>query len=46
MSKIARKKIFVDGSRIWNLEEPAASTASTMSLKIRSTLIGYMWNTH
>ena len=46
MSKIARKEIFADGSRIWNLEEPAASTAFTMRMKIRSTLIGYMWNTH
>ena len=43
MSKIARKKLFVDESRIWNLEEPAAGAASTMSTKIRSFLIGYMW---
>ena len=43
MSKIAREKLFVDESRIWNLEEPAASAASTMSTKIRSYLITYMW---
>ena len=43
MSEIARKKIFVDESRIWNLEEPAASAASTMSTNIRSILYGYMW---
>ena len=31
MSEIARKKLFVDKSRMWNLEEPAAGAASTMS---------------
>ena len=31
-------------SRIWNLEEPAASAASTMSTKIRSVLISHMWD--
>ena len=40
---MARKKIFVDESRIWNLEEPAAGAASTMSTNIRSILFGYMW---
>ena len=44
MSKIARKKLFVDESRIWNLEEPAAGAASTMRTKIRSVLIHYMWD--
>ena len=43
MSKITRKKLFVDESRKWNLEEPAAGAASTMSTKIRSFLIGYIW---
>ena len=43
MSKIARKKLFVDESRIWNLEEPAAGAASTMSTNIRSILLGYVW---
>ena len=43
MSKIARKKLFVDKSRIWNIEEPSAGTASTMSTKIRSILFDYMW---
>ena len=43
MSKIARKKLFVDKSRIWNLEEPAAGAASNMKTKIRSILFGYMW---
>ena len=43
MSKIVRKKIFVDESRIWNLEEPAAGAASTMSTKIRSIFLGYTW---
>ena len=43
MSKIARKKLFVDESRIWNLEEPAAGAASTMSTNIRSILFRYMW---
>ena len=44
MSKIARKKLFIDESRIWNLEEPAAGAAFTMSTKIRSILIGYIWD--
>ena len=43
MSKVARKKLFVDKSRIWNLEEPAAGAASNMKTKIRSILFGYMW---
>ena len=42
MSKIARKKLFVDESRIWNLEEPAAGAPSTMSTNIRSILFRYM----
>ena len=42
MSKIARKKLFVDEPRIWNTEEPVAGTASTMSTNIRSILLGYM----
>ena len=44
MSKIARKKLFTDESRLWNLEKPAAGAASTMSTKIRSILIGYIWD--
>ena len=44
MSKIARKKLFVDESRKWNLEEPAAGAASTMSTKIRSLLISHIWD--
>ena len=43
MSKKATKKLFVNKSRIWNLEEPAAGVASTMSTNIRSILLGYMW---
>ena len=43
MSKIVRKKLLVDKSRIWNLEEPAAEAASTMSTNIRSILFSYMW---
>ena len=43
MCKIARKKLFVDESRIWNLEEPAAGATSSMSTNIRSILFGYMW---
>ena len=43
MSNIARKKLFVDKSRTWNLEEPAAGAASIMSTNIRSILLGYMW---
>ena len=43
MSKIARKKLFLGESRIWNLEEPAAGAASTMSTKIRSILFSYIW---
>ena len=43
MSKIVRKKLLVDKSRIWNLEEPAAGAASTMSTNIRSILFSYMW---
>ena len=43
MNKIARKMLFVDECRIWNLEEPAASAASHMKTNIRSILFGYMW---
>ena len=43
MSKIARKQFFVDESRIWNLEEPAAGVTSDRNAKIRSILIAYMW---
>ena len=43
ISKIARKKLFVEESRMWNLERPAAVAASTMSTKIKSFLIGYIW---
>ena len=50
MSKIARKKLFVEESRIWNLELPATGraivppdSASSMSTKMRSILFGYMW---
>ena len=44
MSKIATKKLFVCESRIWNLEEPPAGAASTMSsTNIRLILFGYMW---
>ena len=34
MSKIARKKLFADESRIWNFEEPAAGSPSSMSTNI------------
>ena len=44
MSKIARKKLFVDKSGIGNLEEPAAGAASTVNTKIRSLLISYIWD--
>ena len=43
MSKIARKKLFVNEFRIWDLEEPAVGAASNMKTKIRSVLFGYMW---
>ena len=43
MSKIAGKRLFVDKSRKWNLEEPAAGAASNMETKIISILFGYMW---
>ena len=36
ISKIARKKLFVDESRIWNMEEPTAGAPSNKNLKIRS----------
>ena len=49
MSKIARKKLFVEESRIWNLELPATGraivppdSASSISTKVRSTLFRYM----
>ena len=42
MSKISRK-LFVDDSRIWNPEEPAAGAASNVKTNIRSILFGYMW---
>ena len=43
MKKIARKKLFVKGSKIWNLEEPTAGGGSAMITSIRSILFGYMW---
>ena len=43
MSKIGREKLFMDESRIWKLEEPAAGAASTMNTNIRLILLGYMW---
>ena len=49
MSKIARKKLFVDESRIWNLEKPATGRAiqpwgaSNMKTNMKSILFGYMW---
>ena len=43
MNKIARKKLFVDESRIWNIEEPMASAPSNMNLKIKCILMRYMW---
>ena len=43
MSKIARKKLFVDESSIRSLEEPAAGVTSGINAKIRSILISYMW---
>ena len=43
MSKIARKKLFVDETRIWNLEESTVGVASNMKTNIRSILFRYMW---
>ena len=49
MSKIVRKKLFVNESRIWNLEELATERAiqplgaSNMKTNIRPILFGYMW---
>ena len=43
MSKISRKKLFVDESRIWDLEEPAAGVTSDINAKKRSILISCMW---
>ena len=44
ISKVVRKKLFVDESRIWNLQEPATGVPSNMALKRRSILMGYMWH--
>ena len=43
MSKIARKRLFVDKSKKWNLEEPAAGATSNMKTKIISILFRYIW---
>ena len=43
MRKVARKKLFIDKSRLWNLEEPAAGVASNIKTKLRSVLLGYTW---
>ena len=43
MTKIARKKLFVNKSRIWNIEEAAAGAPSNNNLKIRSILMENMW---
>ena len=42
-SKIARKKLFADEPRIWNLKKLAAGAPSNMTLKRRSSLFRYMW---
>ena len=36
ISKIAKKKLFVDESRIWDMEKHAAGAPSNKNLKIRS----------
>ena len=41
-SKIARKKLFADEPRIWNLKKLAAGAPSNMTLKGRSSLFRYM----
>ena len=43
MNKIARKKFFVDESRIGNIQEPVASAHSNMNLNIKCILMRYMW---
>ena len=43
ISKKAIKKLFVDETRIWNLQEPPAGAASNMKTNIISILFGYMW---
>ena len=42
ISKIVRKKLFVDESRIWNMEEPAPGAPSNKNLKIRSFSMIFM----
>ena len=44
MSKITRKKLFVDEYRIWNMHEPSPGFSYDMTdLGRRSFLFRYMW---
>ena len=43
MSKIARKKLSLDESRIWNLDEPVDGKEINMKTNLRSYLFGYTW---
>ena len=44
ISKAPGTKLFVDKSRIWNLDEPAAGETSNPNMNIRYMMIGYIWN--
>ena len=44
MSKIARTMLFVDESRIWNLDEPADGKEINMKTNLKSHLLGDMWD--
>ena len=44
IGKAPRTKLFVDKSRIWNLDEPAAGETSNPNMNIRYMMIGYIWN--
>ena len=43
MSKIARKKLSLDESRIWNFDEPVDGKEINMKTNLRSYLFGYTW---
>ena len=44
MGKAPTRKLFLDESGIWNLDELAAGETSNPNMNIRAMMMGYMWN--
>ena len=43
MGKNTRKKLFVDESRMWNMEQPIDSSIGSLLGTTRSIFLGYFW---